>query len=131
MTDEITIRCAESPADYLACQAAQRRAWGLTDEGYVVPVATMAGAQLHGGLLIAEWEPTPRPRPEVTPEAALRLPRLIETTRRPDGAKAVDALNLALTEPLVLLEIPDDIQRLRTEEPSLAESWALAVRRAF
>ena len=32
-------RRAETPADYRACQEAQRLAWALADESYVVPVA--------------------------------------------------------------------------------------------
>src|SRR5690606_30772139 len=40
---EITLRRAESPADYFACQQAQRLAWGITEDGYVIPVATMVG----------------------------------------------------------------------------------------
>src|SRR3954447_25250498 len=57
MEPEITIRKAESLADYRACQAAQRAAWGITDENYVVPVATMVGAQLHGGLVLGAFLP--------------------------------------------------------------------------
>ncbi|MBX6313857.1 MAG: hypothetical protein IRY99_13215, partial [Isosphaeraceae bacterium] len=57
MTAEITIRRAESIADYHACQQAQRLAWGLTDESYVVPIATMVGAQLHGGLVLGAFLP--------------------------------------------------------------------------
>jgi len=53
----VTIRRAETPADYAACQEAQRRAWGLADEGYVVPVATMIGAQHHGGLVLGAFLP--------------------------------------------------------------------------
>ena len=56
MSDEtITIRRAETIADYLACQEAQRRAWGITDDSYVVPLATMVGAQLHGGLVLGAF----------------------------------------------------------------------------
>jgi predicted GNAT superfamily acetyltransferase len=55
--NEIVIREAETPADYRACQDAQRRAWGLSDEGYVVPVATLVGAQLHGGLVLGAFLP--------------------------------------------------------------------------
>jgi predicted GNAT superfamily acetyltransferase len=55
MNDEITIRRAASVADYRACQEAQRRAWGIDDEGYVVPVATLVGAQLHGGLVLGAF----------------------------------------------------------------------------
>ncbi len=57
MTDTITIRRAETVADYQACQAAQRSAWGIADEGYVVPLATMVGTQLHGGLVLGAFLP--------------------------------------------------------------------------
>src|SRR6516165_12444440 len=52
---DVTIRRAESVAEYRACQEAQRRAWGLTEEGYVIPVATMVGANLHGGLVLGAF----------------------------------------------------------------------------
>src|SRR3954462_2022833 len=55
--DAITIRRAESPGDYRACQRAQRIAWGIADEGYIVPIATMVGAQLHGGLVLGAFQP--------------------------------------------------------------------------
>ena len=58
MNPEITIRRAESPADYLACQEAQRRAWGINEDHYVVPVATMVGAQQHGGLVLGAFLPS-------------------------------------------------------------------------
>jgi predicted GNAT superfamily acetyltransferase len=59
MTDDgITIRRAETIADYLACQDAQRLAWGITDASYVVPLATMIGAQLHGGLVLGAFTPS-------------------------------------------------------------------------
>ena len=58
MTDlAITIRRAEAPADYVALQDAQRGAWGLDDDSYVVPVATMVGAQHHGGLVLGAFLP--------------------------------------------------------------------------
>jgi predicted GNAT superfamily acetyltransferase len=60
MNDEITIRRAETVADYQACQRAQRNAWGITDESYVVPVATMVGAQHHGGLVLGAFLPDGR-----------------------------------------------------------------------
>jgi predicted GNAT superfamily acetyltransferase len=50
------IRRAESLADYRACQEAQRRAWGLVEENYVVPVATLVGANLHGGLVLGAFK---------------------------------------------------------------------------
>jgi predicted GNAT superfamily acetyltransferase len=57
MMPEITIRRAVSIDDYRACQNAQRRAWGIAEEGYVVPVATMVGAQHHGGLVLGAFLP--------------------------------------------------------------------------
>ncbi len=56
----ITIRRAASVADYRACQDAQRRSWGITEEGYVVPVATMVGANLHGGMVLGAFLPDGR-----------------------------------------------------------------------
>ncbi len=55
--DEITIRRAETVADYRACQDAQRRAWGIGEDGYLIPVATMVGANLHGGLVLGAFLP--------------------------------------------------------------------------
>jgi predicted GNAT superfamily acetyltransferase len=57
VSDEIVIRRAETIDDYRACQAAQRRAWGIAEENYVVPIATMVGAQLHGGLVLGAFRP--------------------------------------------------------------------------
>ena len=57
MNPDITIRRAETLADYRACQDAQRRAWGLAEESYIVPVATMVGAQHHGGLVLGAFLP--------------------------------------------------------------------------
>ncbi len=54
---DVTIRRAETIADYRACQEAQRRAWGIDDEAYVVPIATMVGANLHGGLVLGRFLP--------------------------------------------------------------------------
>jgi predicted GNAT superfamily acetyltransferase len=57
VNDEITIRRAESVDDYRACQEAQRQAWGITEDGYLIPVATMVGANLHGGLVLGAFMP--------------------------------------------------------------------------
>ncbi len=57
MTEEWIIRPARSPADYVACQEAQRLAWGIADESYVVPIATMVGANRHGGLVLGAFRP--------------------------------------------------------------------------
>jgi len=51
----VVLRRAESPADYRACQEAQRQAWGIAEDGYVIPVATMVGANLHGGLVLGAF----------------------------------------------------------------------------
>lgn len=56
-TPEITIRRPHSPAEYQALQEAQKKAWGITQDGYVVPVATMVGAQYHGGLVLGAYLP--------------------------------------------------------------------------
>jgi predicted GNAT superfamily acetyltransferase len=53
--DGIVVRRASAPSDYLACQQAQRLAWGIVDESYVVPVATMVAAQLHGGQVLGAF----------------------------------------------------------------------------
>ena len=55
--DDVTIRRAETVADYLACREAQRLAWGIEDDGYLVPIATMVGAQHHGGLVLGAFLP--------------------------------------------------------------------------
>jgi predicted GNAT superfamily acetyltransferase len=54
---EITIRRAATIADYHACQDAQRQAWSISDDSYIVPIATMVGANLHGGLVLGAFLP--------------------------------------------------------------------------
>jgi predicted GNAT superfamily acetyltransferase len=54
---EITIRRARTVADFLACQEVQRLSWGIADDSYLVPVATMIGAQYHGGLVLGAFLP--------------------------------------------------------------------------
>lgn len=56
-TPEITIRPPATVDEYRSCQDAQRMAWGITQDGYVVPVATMIGAQHHGGLVLGAFLP--------------------------------------------------------------------------
>jgi predicted GNAT superfamily acetyltransferase len=55
--DDINIRRAATIAEYRACQDAQRAAWGIGDDSYVVPIATMVGANLHGGLVLGAFLP--------------------------------------------------------------------------
>ncbi len=238
---EITIRRAESITDYHACQDAQRRAWGITGDGYVVPVATMVGAQLHGGLvlgaflasgeavgvsfaflgrlerrlclysqltgvvpgyqghgighklkrfqwefarseglellawafdplqagnahfnlsklgatagryvenmyglrtdalndrvptdrLIAEWATTARIAEAIGASPVEGIPRVVEAESAVDDFPGVRTAAMEPRGPTVLLEIPDEIQRMRREAPALAAEWAQAVRRGF
>ena len=55
--DQITIRRAGTIAEYLACQDAQRKAWSISDDSYIVPIATLIGANLHGGLVLGAFVP--------------------------------------------------------------------------
>ncbi|WP_435006753.1 hypothetical protein P12x_004244 [Tundrisphaera lichenicola] len=55
MSQEVEIRRALTIADYQACQEAQRKAWGITDDSYVVPLATLVGANMHGGLVLGAF----------------------------------------------------------------------------
>jgi predicted GNAT superfamily acetyltransferase len=55
--DQITIRRAATIAEYHACQDAQRKAWSISDDSYIVPIATMVGANLHGGLVLGAFLP--------------------------------------------------------------------------
>jgi predicted GNAT superfamily acetyltransferase len=52
----VTIRDVRGADELRACQDLQRRAWGITEDGYVLPVATMAGAQKVGGLILGAFE---------------------------------------------------------------------------
>lgn len=52
----ITIRPVETVEEYRACQEVQRRAWGITEDGYVVPVATMISVQHAGGLVLGAFQ---------------------------------------------------------------------------
>jgi len=52
----VTIRDVRGADELRACQDLQRRAWGITEDGYVLPVATMAGAQKVGGLILGAFD---------------------------------------------------------------------------
>jgi predicted GNAT superfamily acetyltransferase len=52
----VTIRDVRGADELRACQDLQRRAWGITEDGYVLPVATMAGAQKVGGLTLGAFD---------------------------------------------------------------------------
>ncbi|GIW88785.1 MAG: hypothetical protein KatS3mg108_3109 [Isosphaeraceae bacterium] len=53
--DPITIRRPQSPAEYRSLQDVQRAAWGIDDDSYIVPVATLIGADKHGGLVLGAF----------------------------------------------------------------------------
>jgi predicted GNAT superfamily acetyltransferase len=53
----VAIRDVRGPAELRECQALQRRAWGITEDGYLLPVATMAAAQKVGGCVLGAFEP--------------------------------------------------------------------------
>ncbi len=50
--EEISIEPLKSVEDFRVCQEIQRRAWGLAEESYVIPIATMAGVSHYGGLIL-------------------------------------------------------------------------------
>jgi predicted GNAT superfamily acetyltransferase len=52
----VVVRDVRGPDELRACQGLQRRAWGITEDGYVVPVATMAAAQKVGGLVLGAFD---------------------------------------------------------------------------
>src|ERR671935_1668060 len=52
----VTVRDVQGADELRACQELQRRAWGITEDGYLLPVATMAGAQKVGGLVLGAFD---------------------------------------------------------------------------
>jgi predicted GNAT superfamily acetyltransferase len=52
----VAVRDIRGSAELRACQALQRRTWGITEDGYLVPVATMAAAQKVGGLVLGAFD---------------------------------------------------------------------------
>src|SRR5207302_8546665 len=55
-TIRVTVRDVRGAEELRACQELQRRAWGITEDGYLVPVATMASAQRVGGLILGAFD---------------------------------------------------------------------------
>ena len=53
---DVEVRDVRGADEMRACQGVQRRAWGITEDGYVVPVATMAAAQRVGGLVLGAFQ---------------------------------------------------------------------------
>jgi predicted GNAT superfamily acetyltransferase len=52
----VVVRDVRGADELRQCQAVQRRAWGITEDGYLVPVATMAGAQRVGGMVLGAFD---------------------------------------------------------------------------
>src|SRR5260221_8951121 len=52
----VLIRDVRGANELRACQDLQRRAWGITEDGYIMPVATMASAQRVGGLILGAFD---------------------------------------------------------------------------
>jgi predicted GNAT superfamily acetyltransferase len=52
----VTVRDVRGADELHACQELQRKAWGITEDGYVVPIATMASAQRVGGLILGAFD---------------------------------------------------------------------------
>ncbi|MBV9578624.1 MAG: hypothetical protein JO057_08555 [Chloroflexi bacterium] len=52
----VTVRDIHGVDELRACQSLQRKAWGITEDGYVMPVATMAAAQRVGGLILGAFD---------------------------------------------------------------------------
>ncbi len=59
-TTPVTVRDVRGADELRACQELQRRAWGITEDGYILPVATMAGAQKVGGLILGAFDANTR-----------------------------------------------------------------------
>ena len=55
-TTGVSVRDVRGPDELRACQELQRRAWGITEDGYVLPVAIMAGAQKVDGLVLGAFD---------------------------------------------------------------------------
>ena len=55
-TSAILLRDIRDPDELRACQDLQRRTWGITEDGYLLPVATMAAAQKVGGLVLGAFD---------------------------------------------------------------------------
>lgn len=52
----VIVRDVRGADELRACQDLQRKAWGITEDGYVVPVATLASAQRVGGLVLGAFD---------------------------------------------------------------------------
>jgi predicted GNAT superfamily acetyltransferase len=51
----VEVRDVAGPGELRACQRLQKRTWGITEDGYLVPVATLAAAQKMGGAVLGAF----------------------------------------------------------------------------
>lgn len=54
----VAVRDIKGADELRACQQLQRLAWGISEDGYLLPVATMAAAQKVGGLVLGAFDAT-------------------------------------------------------------------------
>ena len=53
--DEFAIRPPNNISEFCGLQEAQRRAWGIVDDSYILPISTMVSAHHHGGLVLGAF----------------------------------------------------------------------------
>ncbi len=51
----ITIRSPNSPAEFRDLQEVQRRAWGIVDDSYILPLSTMISVHYYGGIVLGAF----------------------------------------------------------------------------
>lgn len=93
---------------------------------------------LHRGLttdrLLAEWwveSPSPKPRPRTCAAEVQKIPRVVDSLVGSHGWRRPGRPNLALTEPVLAMEVPYRLQSLKRDAPDLAAAWRQVTRRAF
>ena len=94
------------------------------------PAPTPSIKTLPTDRLIAVWETIPEPARAWEKATIAEAPRLIDVQAASDGVPLPTAAAYS-SSPVVLLEIPAEIQSLRAERPEAAIAWGHAVRNAF
>jgi predicted GNAT superfamily acetyltransferase len=52
---KIEIRSPRTPLEIIGLQQVQRRAWGIVDDSYILPVSTLVAVHHHGGLVLGAF----------------------------------------------------------------------------
>ncbi|MBI4494675.1 MAG: hypothetical protein HY690_18010 [Chloroflexi bacterium] len=52
---EPDVRPLDAVEEYRRCQEIQRRAWGISEDGYVMPVSLLVSVHKHGGLVLGAF----------------------------------------------------------------------------